>query len=402
MLEKINNPKIIYFGPLSLTDCDFPLIRSLQMKGIDVVYYIPISLYSRKGGLFNIKNAPRKDGIYNATEIADFRIYRGYINLDNIYIINDTNKHQKLISSRILWLKVFHHMKRQNADVVHFSWYPSGLSKILYRLDIPKVLTVHDPIRHSSNTNLNEELTREDAFKRSDRLVLLNRVQTKEFKSKYSVSDSKLSFSKLGSYETIRFQPHVDLPYEFKYILFFGQVSGYKGIDYLIKAVRKLHALLPELHLIIAGGGKMYFDFEQYKNLEYIHLKNQFIDLPELASLIQNSAFTVCPYTDATQSGVVQTSLSLEKPVVVTNVGNLPVSVGNGKYGMIVPSKDIDALASAIGKLWNNQALLSQYKDNIHKQWNKEMDWGPISDTYISIYRNTIDNYHSKNSILQD
>ena len=62
----------------------------------------------------------------------------------------------------------------------------------------------------------------------------------------------------------------------------------------------------------------------------------------------------VCPYIDATQSGVVMSAFALNKPVVATKVGALPTMVKNGQYGTIVPPKDVATLASAINTLIEN------------------------------------------------
>lgn len=77
-----------------------------------------------------------------------------------------------------------------------------------------------------------------------------------------------------------------------------------------------------EATLTIAGGGRMYFDYSPYECLKYIKLINRYIPTEELAGLLQQCDFTVCPYTDATQSGVIMTSLTMSKPVVATSLLN--------------------------------------------------------------------------------
>lgn len=81
------------------------------------------------------------------------------------------------------------------------------------------------------------------------------------------------------------------------------------------------------MNLVIAGGGQIYFDFKPYENLNYIKLINEYIPISSLSGLLQNALFAVCPYKDATQSGVVQMAFSANVPLIVTNVGDLPNAV---------------------------------------------------------------------------
>lgn len=47
--------------------------------------------------------------------------------------------------------------------------------------------------------------------------------------------------------------------------------------------------------------------------------------------MIRNCEFTVVPYIDATQSGVIMSAYAFNKPCVATNVGGLPEMVIDGK-----------------------------------------------------------------------
>jgi glycosyltransferase involved in cell wall biosynthesis len=103
--------------------------------------------------------------------------------------------------------------------------------------------------------------------------------------------------------------------------LFFGRVSKYKGIPELIDSFLKLSALNPNLRLIIAGKGKI--DATEIHN-EKIEIRNYFIGVSEMYELFQITDVIVCPYRDATQSGVVMTANAFNIPTIVSNVGALP------------------------------------------------------------------------------
>ena len=152
-----------------------------------------------------------------------------------------------------------------------------------------------------------------------------------------------------------------------------------------------VHKIIPEATLTIAGGGKYYFDIGKYSNLPYITIKNHYINMEDLATLLVNCSLCVCPYTDATQSGVIMTSFSLGKPVVATNVGGLSECIENKKSGILVPAKNSKALAEAIISLLSDRQLLNSMSDYILNEYNQgEKSWEKIAEKYITYYQNLL------------
>jgi len=75
---------------------------------------------------------------------------------------------------------------------------------------------------------------------------------------------------------------------------------------------------------------------------------NKYIPNEELGQYFDSTDVVVLPYRSATQSGVPQLSISLGKPVIVTDVGGLPENVRNSHMGMVVPGGDAKSLADAM------------------------------------------------------
>lgn len=382
--------KVIYFGAIHSSDSDFPLLKEYSRKGIDWLAYVSLTKYVHKAGLFNIENLIPKTGLFKASVFAEMAPYADYIDLDRIIIINDYNTHQRLFSSRILWLKVFLHMKKQHADIFHVCWPLSGHATILFHLPCKKVLTVHDPISHSNMKNAKNEIVRKKSFKLFDKLVLLSKPLLNDFLSHYNISKEKVVVNKMGEFDYLREIKQIPSKVASKYILFFGYISSYKGLEYLCEAMNEVHKQYPDVKLVIAGGGKIYFNWQPFQNKDYIILRNHFIDLPELSWLLHDCEFSVCPYKDATQSGVVQTAFSMNVPMVVTNVGALPEAVKNGQNGLVVPPCDSKALAEAIKDLLANPQIVSSMRDNIKNVWQKQMTWEPIAQKYIKCYQSLL------------
>jgi len=112
---------------------------------------------------------------------------------------------------------------------------------------------------------------------------------------------------------------------DFRYILFFGFIRAYKGLDLLIEAFSDTRLRNRKLKLLIAGefyeDSTPYIDSIRKFNLENeIILFDRFINDDEVNLFFSVADLIVQPYRNATQSGVTQSSYHFEKPMLVTNV----------------------------------------------------------------------------------
>lgn len=142
------------------------------------------------------------------------------------------------------------------------------------------------------------------------------------------------------------------------YMLFFGLVRAYKGLDLLLDAMGKMHDKLPNLRLLIAG--EFYEQEEGYreqiKNLgltEKVIIRNEFIPDADLRLYFSAADLIVQPYKTATQSGVTQVAFHFEKPMLVTNVGGLGEIVHDHKMGYAV-QPNAESIAEAIIDYYEN------------------------------------------------
>lgn len=382
--------KIIYLSQAYFADCDFPLIREFQRQGHDIEYYIPIASYNLRSTLLDLKELYPHTGIYPASLYEGFRIYKNELDLSRVFVVNQ--KHKQKFHPLNLWLmlRLVLRIIKRNPDVIHLTLQPSLMLKLLYLVKRKIVLTVHDPFAHAGRISKRDERDRLQAFNKINKFILLNNKQVYQFSQFYHIPTKKIFLSKLGMYDSItRIMPTL-IPIKDPYILYFGLVAEYKGIEYLLEAMKMVHDQFPKVKLIIAGGGKYYFDTKLYENLDYIEIWNRYIGISELAGLLQGCLFSVCPYKEATQSGVVQTAFSMEVPLIVTNVGALPEAVDDGKTGLIVSPCSSSDLASAIIKLLGDESLRNAMISNIKKSWKVRMSWDKIVEDYINCYKSKV------------
>lgn len=379
--------KVLYISTLSFADCDFPLIREYQRKGIDVTYLILLPPFVLKSTLVDIKRQIPQTGIFLATEYSEFKKYDSYMNMSKVYVANRTGKNLLSLSYWKYKRELYRFVKKGKFDIIHCDYMLGNTTKNLSALTNKWIQTIHDPFPHTGESNSKKDKIYHKTISHSNYFVLLNKSQKKDFCSYYGIPENRVFINRLGVYDNIKsfIKPHTKV--KKNNILFFGRISPYKGIEYLCEAIIKVREVVPDVTLTIAGGGKIYFDIEPYQQLEYIDIHNHYVGMEELAGLLSQCELTVCPYTDATQSGVIMTSYSLGKPVIATNVGGLPEMIEQNKTGIIVPPRDSDALATAIIELLKDKEKLQKMSDYINNEYGTgEKSWNKIAEKYIELY----------------
>ncbi len=383
--------KVIYYSKPFFADCDFPLIKALQDKGIDVRYYMPLPRNFIHSTILEFNKPITQIGFVKASRMKEMEIYKDCIDLDRLYFIKGYPMKKLWIPSWLLWFYTLWHMKQQKADIIHIDWQIENYFErflFKYSLGRKKIMTVHDPIMHSELKNAQEkERRRIWCFNWADNFILLDKNLSQDFSNKYSIDHGRISFSRLGRYNSISHVLPMPSAIKGDYILFFGQITPHKGIDILVKSMILVHKTNPDVKLVIAGRGEISFNVEEIETQNYIEFKNYYIGISELVGLVKDSLLVVCPYKDATQSGVVQTAFSLEKPVIATNVGNMSKVVKDGETGLIVPPCDVVSLKEAIIRLINNKKMLNSFVENIKKYNIEDDSWDNIADDYLKVYK---------------
>jgi len=385
--------KILYYSTPFFADCDFPLVKALQESGHDVTCLISLAPYSLKSTLFDIKEQIPENDIIPATRYPELKAYEKYMDMSQVYIANRTVRQDSSLQSLMMTGKVVRFIKKGKFDIVHTDCMLGMWDLMLYRFFGKKmVLTVHDPFPHTGEVTPRKMFNYKMAMRMVRHFVLLNNKQKELFCETYHVRPEQILINRLGVYDNISTFVSPEGMKKSRNVLFFGRISPYKGIEYLCKAMVKVRELVPDATLTIAGGGKMYFDIEPYEKEDWVKVINRYVGMEELAGLLQDCALSVCPYTDATQSGVIMTSYSLCKPVVASNVGGLGEMAEDGKTGLLVPPKDVDALAEAIIALLKDDAKREKMTENIRNDYFVgEKSWKVIAEKYIGFYQMVCD-----------
>ncbi|MCC6289875.1 MAG: glycosyltransferase [Chitinophagaceae bacterium] len=175
----------------------------------------------------------------------------------------------------------------------------------------------------------------------------------------------------------------LNLPANEKIVLFFGFIRQYKGLDILLEAMRYTKS---SFKLLVAG--EFYEDEKKYQEQitqlnikDKIILRTNFIPDSEVKYYICAANVVVQPYRSATQSGVTPLCYHFEKPMIVTNVGSLPVMVPDMKAG-IVCEPTPQSIAAAIDKFFS---INENYFTTFLQEEKKKYSWAKLTSTLVKI-----------------
>lgn len=391
--------KVAYISTPHLADCDIPLIGELQKK-INLFYFLKVSESTKRLTLIKIESLNKRGGVYPASDFPELAYLANAIDLSKTYIVNLPGKHDWSISNLLTIFRMVCVILHKKINIVHLTWPPRYGEFFTYFLRKRIVITMHDPLPHSSEDTWLNRLHRDVCFRLLNDFILLNETQKEDFIKTYHMGAKRVVLSHLSAYTNLQnIKPQK--PDVSNYVLFFGGISSHKGIEYLCEAMDKVCKKHPDVKLVVAGKGKIYFDLNQYAIYSNGHLVllNRYLDDTELVGLIRSSLFVVCPYVDATQSGVIMSAFALNKPVIATNVGALPSMVKNGLYGTIVPPRDVTSLATAINTLIEDPQKIEAMTENIKHDYSKgKYSWNAIAQGITDIYTKKLSTFCNQNN----
>jgi glycosyltransferase involved in cell wall biosynthesis len=197
-----------------------------------------------------------------------------------------------------------------------------------------------------------------------------------------------------------------------KIILFFGRITPYKGLEYLIAAFRELTAQGQKFRLIIAGRPdrcekywaelreNLHDDVEEGRVL----LRDQFIPDDETEVFLKAADALVLAYTHVYQSGVLFLAHSFGLPVLAADVGSFKSEIVEGKTGFVFRPEDPADLARTIelyfaSELYRN---LSARRQEIRDYAREHHSWDLVGQMTMSVYAGMLRLVHAGTSLQRD
>lgn len=297
------------------------------------------------------------------------------------------------------WIKVGRQLKKMQPDMVIFAYWMSfmapcfgTIAAFLRKSKCQCVGLIHNMIPHEPN--ILDKLLPGYFVNKMDAFMALSQ----------SVANDVNRFDKKGKPKMFRPHPIYDhygdlLPREeavqmlqldpdFRYILFFGFIRGYKGLDLLVEAMADPELQQMPVKLIVAG--EFYEDEEKYTQRiaelglqDKIVLYKKFISNKEVSLYFSACDIVALPYKTATQSGVTQVAFHFEKPMLVTHVGGLGEIVPHEKIGYVVEPQPQE-IAAALKDFFLRQRA-AEFTANIPEE-KKKYAWSNLTNALEENY----------------
>jgi phosphatidylinositol alpha-mannosyltransferase len=150
-------------------------------------------------------------------------------------------------------------------------------------------------------------------------------------------------------------------------ILFLGRFEPRKGVMYLLKAYRQLRQRGYDCRLLLAGAGPQEREIRRYiatRRLTGVELLGRISEEDKVRYFATADVY-VSPATGQESMGVVLLeALASGTPIVCSDIHGYRSVVRRGEQGLLVPPRNVTALADAIGELLSDPAMRTRMSES--------------------------------------
>ena len=320
---------------------------------------------------------------------------------------------RKVIRVSTYYAKLLRYAATSKPKIFHILWnnkfelFDRTLLMLYYRfLGKRVVLTVHNvnaAKRDSKDTRLNR-LTLRIQYRLTHHIFVHTDKMKGELIGDFGVEDEKVTIIPFGinnavpntSLTPAGAKERLGLRNDEKTILFFGRITPYKGLEYLIAAFREVMDMGQNYRLIIAGKPdrceeywrRIQEEIRECVQKGQVLLQATFIPDHETEIYFKAADVVVLPYKDIYQSGVLFLGHSFGLPVIAADVGSLKDEIVEGKTGFVFVPEDPLDLARVIERYFRSDLYtdLDQRRREIQANSAERHSWDAVSQLTMSAY----------------
>jgi D-inositol-3-phosphate glycosyltransferase len=272
------------------------------------------------------------------------------------------------------------------------------------------VLTIHNVNarkRDSNDTALNR-LTLRVQYRLADHIFVHTEQMKRELIEDFGAPSARISVIPFGINNAVpntslteqEARQRLGIGDDKKTILFFGNITPYKGLEYLISAFQQVLARCDDYRLIVAGRPKNCERYwtqiketmqEQVRG-DRLLLRANFIPDEETEIYFKAADVLVLPYKQIYQSGVLFLGYSFGLPVLAADVGSLKDEIVEGKTGFVFRPEDPVDLARVIETYFASDLFkdLARQRPKIRGYATGQHSWEVVGQVTTNIYANLL------------
>ncbi len=309
----------------------------------------------------------------------------------------------KMIRVSRYYARLLSYAWSSSASIFHILWndkfelFERTLLMMYYRLLGRKiVLTAHNvnARKRDGRDSAANRLTLRIQYALVHRIFVHTTRMKEELIADFSVAQEKVVVIPFGINNTIpstsltseQARAALQLLPKHKVILFFGRLTPYKGLEFLVEALCELRTRDESYRLIIAGPIKTSSEYWQrvQDRIASLGIRDLLVErigyIPdsEVERYFKAADAVVLPYLDVFQSGVLFLGYSFGLPAIVTDVGSLREEVVEGRTGFVCKAGDALSLANSIEGFFSSDVHrhLGNRRDEIREVCKREVFLG--------------------------
>jgi len=289
-------------------------------------------------------------------------------------------------------------LKREKFSLLHAHWMiPQGLigAYLKKKYNTPLIVTIHGsdlfPLRNKVFRNVQEFV-----LENADEITVNSHVAKKELNFRFPSLRTRISIIPMGI-DTRLFTKRNQLKNQyqsFKIILFVGRLNEQKGVEVLIKAMKKIKNVISNSKLLVIGEGNYRTHLEklvhelglggnvnflgpiQKSKLPGYYSRADVFVLPSVTSKIGTESFGL----------VLLEAMSCGTCVIGSSSGGIKDIIKDGENGLIFQEKNHEQLADKIISVLKDDTLRDKLAKKGQKFARSNYGWDKITKKFLDVY----------------
>ncbi len=306
------------------------------------------------------------------------------------------------------WIKAYNQLK--DCYIIHLHWVSPLLTPLQYVILVlnkwftkrKTVLTCHNIEPHES-TAVDKIFTRA-VFSKIDHFIVHAEQNRRRLISEYGIKSSYVHtvphgtfgyFTKWKKETKAELRKELGLSNDDQVILFFGYIREYKGLRYLLKAMKDVVKEVPKARLVVAG--ELWQDLKEYEEdmegiEKYVRLFPDYVLDKDVHKYFDLADIMVLPYynTEQTISGPLLVGLAFNKPIIISDVGGIKEVLKNGENALVVEGGNVNQLTHSVIKLLNDKKLQTKLSLGARVA-DSQFEWENVAKKTVEVYERVLE-----------